>query len=106
MDMSNNFKLWKEFAKGKRILKLQIDADEVFSFSAEYKDHRAYIAAVFARKGVHVTRWNHEYASDGRVKKWGLVYSRTDTELRAIIEIYGIIDENLSERKSDDSNKT
>lgn len=101
-DLSLNWQKWKEFAKGKRIVKIVLDEYVIFENTKDYKNHRDFIADVFRARGLEVTRWHHEYLGDNSVSKWGLVYSRADSDTRTIVEVFGIVGENLRERNSDD----
>ncbi len=105
-DLSRNFEEWRKFARGKRVVKIVLDEFAIFDNVKDYKSHRDFIADVFRAKGLEVTRWNHEYLNDNTVSKWGLVFARADTDVRAIIEIFGIVGENLRDRSSDEQTNT
>ena len=72
-----------------------IDEYDIVTNTKYYRDHREYIAHEFSKKGLEVTRWNHKYADNGDILEWGLVYVRADSELRTIVEVCGIVGENL-----------
>ncbi len=105
-DLSLNWAKWKDFARGKRVVKIVLDEHVIFENTKDYKTHRDFIADIFRGKGLEVTRWNHEYLGDNTVSKWGLVFARADTDVRAIIEIFGIVGENLRDRSSDEQTNT
>lgn len=106
INLSNNWNEWKAYAKGKRVVKLVIDEYTVFANTKDYPSHRDFIADAFRYKGFEVTKWGHSYGASGSVLHWGLVYSRADSDIRSIIEIYGIVGENLRERTSDEKSNT
>lgn len=99
----DNWTRWKEFAKGKRVVSIYIDEHDIWDKCKRFDNHRAFIAAAFATRGLSVTRWAHVYNGDGSVREWGLVFGRADSDLRTTVEISGIIGENLTERTSDES---
>lgn len=104
MGFEDNWKRWKEFAKGKRVISIHVDEHDIWEKCKNFDSHRTFIAAAFRLHGFEVTRWGHEYAGEDRVTKWGLVYGRIDSDLRTVVEISGIVGENLKERNSDEGN--
>jgi len=93
--MDLNYQKWKEFAKGKTVIKVILDEYEIVNQSAHFKTHRDYLRHAFSKKGLEVTRWIHDYSASGEVEKWGLVYLRADSDIRTIVEVCGIVGENL-----------
>lgn len=93
--MDLNFQKWRDFAKGKTVVKVIIDEYDIVNFSKDFTSHRDFIAHCFAQKGLEVTRWNHKYAENGDILEWGLAYMRADTDIRTIVEVCGIVGENL-----------
>lgn len=93
--MELNFQKWREFSRGKTIVKVILDEYDIVNQSVNFKTHRDYLRHAFAQKGLEVTRWIHEYSSDGEVEKWGLAYMKADTDFRTIVEVCGIVGENL-----------
>lgn len=95
MELSNNFKEWKAYAKGKPVITIRLSDELIFNNSFKYKSHRDFIASILEGQKLRVTRWAHEYGTFGDVKKWGLVYARTDSEINPEVEIHGIMGENI-----------
>ena len=93
--MTDNFREWKKFAKGKQVVTLYIGEALIFEEVRNRRTHRDFIAAVLKDKGLQVTRWAHEYGPLGDIKKWGLVYAATDSDLKRQVEVHGIVGENL-----------
>lgn len=93
--MELNFQKWREHARNKTVIKIQIDEYDIVNNSKDFRSHRDFISHVLAQKGLEVTRWNNRYGPDGEVLEWGLVYMRADTDIRTIVEVCGIVGENL-----------
>lgn len=60
-----------------------------------FKDHRAYIAHLFAKQGVEITRWSTEYRTlDGSDPKLGLTYLANDSVITPGVEVHALIGHN------------
>ena len=74
---------------------IRISDQTILNNTHLYKTHREFIASVLKKQSLSVTRWTHEYGVLGSIKKWGLVYTRSDSEIDPAMEIHGIVGENI-----------
>jgi hypothetical protein len=95
-DMSDNWKKWREFAKGKTVVEIPINEYIVHDNAVQFKSHRDFIRYCFKSKGYEVTRFGHKYRPDGSVDEWGLVFDRGDSDITTTIFVKGIIGVNIS----------
>jgi hypothetical protein len=84
--------LLKKFGEGKEKVCIHIDPKNAFNVNHLFKDHRKYIEFLFKQRGLEVIQHNHNYDANGDVAKCGLIYARTDSDIDAHMEVWGIVD--------------
>ena len=92
------YKTWKKHCEGKQVVTIRLDDNTIVNYPILFKDHRGLVEHFFSRQGFQVTRHMHEYSGpldNPRIDKWGLVYHRTDSDLQLMLEVSGIVGENI-----------
>lgn len=57
----------------------------------KFKSHREYVEFLFESEyGLKVIQHHHNYNDDGTVRKCGLIYTKTDSVIKDMIEVWGI----------------
>ena len=83
--------LFKKFGEGRAKVAVRFSPQEVFNKTFLFKNHREYIKHLFKTEhNMEVIQFEHNYNDDSTVRKCGLIFTKTDSDLVDMVEVWGI----------------
>lgn len=87
------FANWKRFADGRQVVTVRFSPEDIYNMNGFFKTHREFIVHLFAKQGVEITRYAHQYVGEVEspmVTEWGLIFTTMEQRIVQTEELYEI----------------